>query len=450
MCLRCNHAVRKLLITVLLSFAALTPVSEVAAERQSPDLNGDSIIQHLNQTIAWYGHITSADQSGTFPQNVVLQDNVRQFSAQAVQKAFAFAQAEAALLIKQKTKPNTTPGKADTSTANLAQIADQANQRITNLQNQIVDLNQQIAKTSKRKQLATLNSQKAALAADLEFAKMAQSSLKQMLSFSSATETSGGLVDQINLLASSANTSAALSNNPPAAAVRPAASNASAFHPDTAGIFGLLSNTFSLLSTRSEIGSLISDTGTLHSETSALAAPLHAKAKSLVLRSDSLASATAGETDPVKLNTARQQLESMTAQFKALSGPSLYLTEQGIALNNTSNGLTQWENVIVNQLHTSLGYLAFRLGTIAAAIALLLIISEIVRRATFRYVHETRRRRQIILMRRVIVGSVTTLIVVLASGERHRLFRHHGGFRHSRSRGCPAEHYSFRSRLFFS
>ncbi|HEX4164677.1 MAG TPA: mechanosensitive ion channel family protein [Bryobacteraceae bacterium] len=410
-----RNAVRKSLTLGLLCVAALAPLVEFAAEAQSPDLNGDSIIQHLNQTIAWYGHITSEDQSGTFPQNVVLQDNVRQSSAQAVQKAFAFAQAEAALLVKQKTKANAAPGKRDASTANLAQVADQANQRIAKLQSQIDDLNQQIAKTSKRKQLATLNSQKAALAADLDFARMTQASLKEMLSFSNTTESAGGLVGQINLLASSANISAALANNFPAASTRPAASNVSAFHPETAGIFGLLSNTFSLLRIRSDIGSLISDTGNLHTATLALAAPLRAKTKSLVLQSDALARATAGETDPVKLNAARQELQSMTAQFKALSGPTLYLIEQGIALHNTANGLAQWNDVIGSQLHTSLGYLAFRLGTVLAAIALLLIISEVVRRATFRYIHETRRRRQIVLMRRVIVASVTTLIAVLAS-----------------------------------
>ncbi len=381
----------------------------LAVPAEKTEITGESVIQHLNNTVAWFGHITAAAESGAFPQNVVLQENVGESSAQVVQKAFAFARAEAAQLAKQK------PAALGGSTINLSQVAEKASARIARIQSAIDAVDQQIAKTTKRKELATLKSQRAALTADLDFAKMAQSSLKDMLSFSSGSEISGGLLGQINLLANSPAVSAALSKTPAAAEpIRPVNEKTNVFHAQTAGIFGLLSNTFSLLHSRSEISSLIADTAKLRSSTLDVAAPLRAKAKGFILQSDSLASSAANETDPNALNAARQQMQQMTMQFKAFSGPMFSLIEQGIALQNTSSGLTQWNDVLKNQLNTTLGYLAFRVGTVLAAIALLWVISEVVRRATFKYVRDTRRRRQIVLMRRVIVASVTTLIVVLA------------------------------------
>ncbi len=398
------------------------------APAQAPDLTGQRVIQHLNETIAWYGRVTTANQSGILPQNTVLQDSVRQSSASVVKTAFAFANAEAALLGKQKPTSTASPGGNDVSGVNLAQVAERSRSRIANLQSSIDDINQQLAKTRKRKQMETLNSQKAALAADLDFAKISQASLKEMLSFTSDTGVGSGLAGQISLLASSPAVSAALNNAPqpaPASAPRPIPA---AFHAETAGIFSLLSNSFSVTRTQSEIRSLIGTTEKLTTETDSLSNPLRARARALVLQSDSLASAVAGETDPDKINAARQQLQALTSKFKSSIAPTLSLAEQGIALRNTSNSLAQADSVLREQLHTVLGYLAFRLGTVIAAIAVIWFVSEIVRRGTFRYIKETRRRRQIVLMRRVVFGALTTLIVLLASVNGFGSFATMAGF----------------------
>ncbi len=393
---------------VLLAAAAIC-----AQSANAPDIGNQAVLDHLNQTIAWYDHITAAQPSGGVPQNVVLQDNVRQSSMLVVQKAFAFARAQASFL------STITGGAAMAQTGSknapdLEQVAQAARVRTERLQNQIADLNNQIAKTKKRKVIATLTSQRDALNAELSFSKLTQSDLKDMLSFASGNEKASGLLGQINLLASSDSVPAALSNAAPATGA-PKAATPEAFHAETAGIFGLIANTFSLLRGQSQIDNLLAETSKLHDQVNTLVTPLRAKAKNLMLQSEKLATAASQETDAAKLTSAREQIVHMSAQFKGFTGPFLPLSEQGIAIESTRAALQAWRASIGGQLHTVFGYLAFRLGTLLAIVAVLLVISEVVRRAAFRYVHDTRRRRQIVLIRRFIVATIITLLILLTS-----------------------------------
>ena len=57
-------------------------------------------------------------------------------------------------------------------------------------------------------------------------------------------------------------------------------------------------------------------------------------------------------------------------------------------------------------------YLLLRLGFLLGSVAVVLIISEVWRRATFRYLADARRRQQFLSLRRVVVGLALTLVVV--------------------------------------
>ena len=395
-------------LTVLL----LAVAAAAAQKSDAPAIDNQAVIDHLNQTIAWYEHVNAAQPSGAAPQNVVLQDNVRQSSMQVVQRAFAFARAQAVFL-------STRNGAAANPQANakappdLEQIAQSAAARTARFQSQIDDLNTQINNEKKRKIKATLISQRDALSAELNFAKLSQSALKDMLSFATGNEKAAGLLGQIDLLAASDSVPAALSNAPPAA--QKAAAVPDVFHPETAGIFGLIANAFSLLRAQSQIDSLLTETAKLHDQVSTLSGPLRTKARNLMLEGDSLANAASQETDAAKLANARERIQRMSAQFKAFTGPTLSLSEQSIAILSTRTSLQQWRDAVGEQLHTVVGYLAFRLGTLAAIVFVLLAASEIVRRAAFRYVRDTRRRRQIVLIRRFVVATIITLLVLLTS-----------------------------------
>ena len=378
------------------------------------DINAQQVLEHLNLTIAWYGHINTADQSTSIPQNVLLQDSVQQSSKQVVRKAFAFAREQAAFLGKQKSANGRSAIPAGQASS-LEQAATIANERIQGLQNQIESLNQQIAKDRHRK-LSTLLSQRDTLTSDLAFAKLTQSTLRDMLQFASGSDNSGGLLGRINLLANSDSIPAALSDAPtPAAAAAHAASPEAMFHPESAGIFPLIANCYELSRARGQIKGLLTETTKLNTQVTKVMAPLRANIRALISEGDSIANAATTETDPNKLSTDRQQIERISARFKALSGPIVPLREQSIAIAATQGALEQWREAVSGQLQTVLGYLAFRLGTLGTAVLLLLIVSEIIRRATFRYVRDTRRRRQFLLIRRFVVGTVAAIIAIIAS-----------------------------------
>ena len=57
-------------------------------------------------------------------------------------------------------------------------------------------------------------------------------------------------------------------------------------------------------------------------------------------------------------------------------------------------------------------YLLLRLGFLLGSVAVVLIISEVWRRATFRYLADARRRQQFLSLRRVVVGLALTLVIV--------------------------------------
>ena len=397
-------------------WCVLLSASLGAAPSEAPAISGSQVLDHLNRTIGWYQHVSAADQGNAALENLLLADNVQQSAKQVVKKAFSFARAQAASLASSKRTDSAESG-APEQAHTLEQTAAAANERIQNLQRRIDELNQQISKAPRRN-LEALTARRETLAADLSLAKVAQSGIKDMLQFASGTEKGSGLLGRINLLAGSGSIPAALNDATPSASgstSHAGASQQATGHPETAGIAALLADTFQLIRERDQIDSLLDETKKLNQEIVELRAPVRANIRGLLQKSDVVADSANEETDSDTLNSQRQQLERMAAQLKAFLGPILPLSEQGLALNTTEGALSQWRDNTGERLQTVLGYLAFRLSTVAAAVVLLFLISEAVRRATFRYVRDKRRRRQFVLIRRIVVGTLAVFIVVLAS-----------------------------------
>src|SRR5437588_1478652 len=63
-----------------------------------PAGHGDEILQYLNQTIDWYRRVAAVDQQPVTSEEVVYRETVRETSRQALQLAFGYAKAGAALL----------------------------------------------------------------------------------------------------------------------------------------------------------------------------------------------------------------------------------------------------------------------------------------------------------------------------------------------------------------
>jgi hypothetical protein len=383
-------------------------------------VSGPDLLQHLNQTITWYQHIGAIDQSGSLPQNVLLQDDVRQTAKQVVIKAFDFARAEAAVLRLERTG-GSNPGSApSTEGRTLEQSSAQAAERVTKLESQIGTLNQQIETAAGRRR-ETLVSQRDALAADLVLAKEVQSAIDNLASFVSgptAGSAAGGLLGQIDELAQSDSIPAALNTtrtNPSLAALNPRATLAAQiFHPESAGIVTLAAKAITIVQARMQLDSLVAETNGLLSEIDRLKTPFHTALAGVIKQGDALANTSGTQTDPAQLAAARTQIDQLASDFKQLSAVVMPLGEQGILLEAARGGLAQWRTAL-NQQYTSVWrYLIIRLVVWAAAIFLILAVSQVLRRATHRYVRDVRRRRQFTVLRRLAIGLAIGITSALA------------------------------------
>jgi small-conductance mechanosensitive channel len=366
------------------------------------------VLQHLNATIAWYGHVDSVDESTSFPQNALLQDNARQTAKKVVQAAFAFAKAQAVILNSRK---NANAATVSNTSGSLARAEETASQRIQKIQSSIEALNQEIGKAHGRTR-ATLVSQREVLNSDLDFAKQIQTAVQGMASFATGSDSAAGLTGQINLLASSDSVPEAL-NGALVPASNQKAAVAPVFRVENAGIMELIARIVAVVRARDQVDALREHTSNLQSELNQLRGPLRAQVRELITQSDAIITAVSNETDPAKLEAERQQVSQLAPQFKILSAPVLPLGEQAAALETVQNELIEWRNALNNDNRTALEYLALRLGALALGVVIILIISEAVRRVTFRYVHDARRRSQFVLLRRFVVGFAIAIVVVI-------------------------------------
>jgi small-conductance mechanosensitive channel len=116
-------------------------------------------------------------------------------------------------------------------------------------------------------------------------------------------------------------------------------------------------------------------------------------------------------TDPAELLPQRQALEQDTARFKQLSTVLVPLGEQALTVESAAGTLDDWRTAVATRMASVARYLALRIGIVLGWIALVLLISEVWRRATFRYLHDLRRRRQFLVLRRVVVAIALTLAI---------------------------------------
>jgi len=170
----------------------------------------------------------------------------------------------------------------------------------------------------------------------------------------------------------------------------------------------LVTEWFSLNDMRRQLNAYMKETHDLQDEIEKVRSALVNEVRTVV--GNGLAISTS--TDPAELLAQRQALEADTARFKQLSTMLVPLGEQAITVDNAANTLDDWRGSVETRMATIARYLALRIGFLLGWIAVVLIVSEIWRRATFRYLHDLRRRRQFLVLRRVIVGIALTLVIV--------------------------------------
>jgi small-conductance mechanosensitive channel len=168
---------------------------------------------------------------------------------------------------------------------------------------------------------------------------------------------------------------------------------------------------FTLSRKLSDVDDLIKQTDALHQSAEDLRKPIRTELTDAIHRGDQLQAQNVAD-NPAALAAKSQEFDKITARFRLLTGASVPLMETSTHLQTVDSTLQQWRQTIKAQYSRAIRYLMIRVGTMVGAILLLLIISQIWRRATFRYVSDIRRRRQFLLVRRLVVGGIVVFILI--------------------------------------
>jgi small-conductance mechanosensitive channel len=374
-------------------------------------LDGQAALHHLNQLISWYRHSTTGIQTVGLPTDAIYQDNTQSFAAEAVRLAFQSAKAEAALIAAQPQNNGENPPSGETTQQqNLAQMQARTSSQIDQLQSQIEKLNAQIAKAPAARR-SNLISQRDALQGELDLQKALLEAIQKMAAFvESNGEISGGLEGSINQLARSI--PEVLASN---ATVKKTAGTPAPAKPSLTNSGGLISETITLydyMSAMHQLDGISEETDYTRDTADQLRTPLRDALRATIQQSQTLANQPR-VTDPQQLQAERQNFRELTERFKQLSGALLPLSQEIIVLNDGKTNFDEWRNSIARESKYVLRSVLVRVFAILLALAVILVLSEVWRRITFRYIGDPRRRRQFLVMRRVVIGFLIVIVLTL-------------------------------------
>jgi len=397
-------------------------VSLIAAAQSSPPTSAADVIAHLEQTMAWYRHVAAAQDSAGGSSDVLSRDSTREASTKALQLAFDYARAEAALLDSTAASANpAAPGSG-----NLQQGAAKAADRVNALMSRIADLDARIPKATAHAQNG-LTAERKELQVELDLAKEIQATFQNLVNFSGSSGLImgglGGRIDELERSIPEARhekrRASKAEESTPSFTAAPSAANAAqpapprAFQPEAAGIIALAAELFSIHSSRQRVQDLIQETEALAANIDRLRLPLVDQVRAFINRGDEIANAAASQR-PDQLAAGQNELTGLVARFKQISGDILPLGEQAIAIGVVRGNLEETVAGFDRQSRQASRYLLLRVGMLAIGILVVLVVSEVWRRAIVRYVHEPRRRRQFLVLRRVLV--VCAIIVTVTLG----------------------------------
>jgi hypothetical protein len=386
------------------------PQSPATSTLPPVQLDGSAVLHHLNQVISWYRHSTTGIKPVGLPTDAIYEQNSKDYGEQVVRLAFQSAKSETALIASQQQKNAAQPSGNATQAQNLSQIKDKTQSQIDQIESQVKALNAEIPKTRLSKRRA-LVAQKDALQSELDLQKELLAAIEKMQSFVvSNGEASGGLEGGVNQLAKSLPEvlGTALNNGKPVATPQPAKPTLA----NSGGLIGEAMTLYDFMSAMRQIDKIIRETDDTMNVANQLRTPLRNAMRSTIQESQRLANQPA-VTDPQQIQAERQEFQDLTERFKQLSDALLPLSQETIVLNDAKTNLAEWRDSIGRESHYVLRSVLLRVLGIVFALVVILGLSEIWRRITFRYVHDARRRRQFLVMRRVVIGFLFVIVLIL-------------------------------------
>src|SRR5438270_1147541 len=381
----------------------------------------EDIISFLNQTIVWSRQLTAEQQLVNEPSDVLFLNDSRQVADQVVKLAFNFARARAQALVSQ-TDTSSNQSQATSQYQRLIDSATKADKQVKGLQQELDNFHQQL-QTATGKKRTTLLAVISETEGELELFQTRRDTLRSMLQFATGTASSGlgsgSLLSQVEELARTVPVASAESkeqtgsnataNNSTSPAVVASRERKEA----PTGILALATDLFSMRRKLRALEDNLRQTDALYQSSKDLRAPMTAKIRDLTQQGGNVAGQPDSQ-DPKVLAQQRKDLDPLTAQFKQVSASLLPLGKQSILLDIYKRTTTNWRSAVDSQYKAELKGLLLRLAVLALVLGVLLGVSELWKRATFRYVPDARRRYQFLLIRRIVLWCLTAIIIATA------------------------------------
>jgi len=418
-----SFRVKKPIAAALLALVAACICAQLGwvtagAEPSFSGLSGDDVINHLNAVIGWYHDVTLNIQPTGLPIDAIYQQNAEGMAADAVRAAFESARQEAPMILAGDKNPDAsaagaTPGS--TASQNVAKV--QA--RIAALETQIASLNKQIAAASAKKKPDLLK-QRDALQGQLDLNNEVLDTLEKVADFNEGQggSVAGGILGNINRLAQ---TLPEVMGKPSAQKPATPANAPLGVRTSSGGLVQQAFGLYSVVKTLRQIDAVVNETDRVQAAASQVRKPLRDALRWIAQQGQSgvgggqSAQAQGVQTQPQAAPAPVPSLDydALTRQFKQLAGATLPLNQEIRLLEQSKTNLLDWRRTIVRESGTSFRSLVFHALVIGGALAIVLVLSEVWRRFTFRYIKDARRRRQFLVLRRFVIGFLMGIILIL-------------------------------------
>jgi small-conductance mechanosensitive channel len=418
-----------------------TPTASPASAPSPP--SADAVLRHLRETVSWYHTIETIAQNSDLSDGTRTRDGMRASALAALRSAFDFARAAARMVdaTSHGAAPNTRTSDTSDDDARLDRAATRLGARMDTIQKRIAAIDSSLAHATPAAR-QTLTAQRAEAVAALDLAREVQNTVTQLQQFAVSAAAHGGgaggtLTAQVEEIehtvpelrdntsgasgasdsaspGASSSTAATKTRNDTtasAATAPPAPALSESTVQQSSGLTALVGEWLALQRIGHAFDAAIRQTDNLSVELDSLRTRVSEQVRTLVrLHANPLDSASA---DPQQLLATQLQLQNATAQFKQLATLVVPLSEQDISTDDARNSLVLLRATFDASSDAVRDALLWRLGLLIASVLLVLAISEAWRRATFRYLRDTRRRRQFLLLRRIVVVIALLLIIVM-------------------------------------
>jgi small-conductance mechanosensitive channel len=409
-----------LIVTTLSGRAQIDSEASSVPPAKATASGSEDIIPFLNQTIVWSRQLSGQQQLVSEPSDAMFFNDSRQVADQVVRLAFEFARARA--LAGDQDAGMGRQRSAPSQYQSLSDSAAKADKQVKSLQQELDGFHQQLLNATGRKRtmlLAVISETEG----ELQLFQTRRDTLRNMLQFATGTAASGlgsgSLLSQVEELARTV--PAASGNGKDPAETNSTANNAgspavvaSRERKETPnGILALATDLFSLRRKLRGLDENLRQTEALAQTSKNLRTPMVAKIRELTQKGDDVAGQPDSQ-DPVVLVQQRKDLEALTAQFKQISASLLPLGKQSILLDIYKRSSTNWRSAVESEYSAEMKGLLLRLSGLGLILGVVFGISELWKRATFRYITDTRRRYQFLLIRRIVLWSLIAIIVATA------------------------------------